>query len=269
MAVYRNIKISYWQTSFVLKLTPEEKFFYMYLFTNSKTSQCGVYGLPIRVIEFETGYNNETVIKLLNRFIEYKKIEYDFENEEIYIKNWLKHNPIDSNNVFKCVENELSSIKCQKFEKIIKDYLGACKTLDGGFVDPMKKKEKEKEKKESKEETKEETKEKEKFAEFVEMTKAENEKLIQDYGKEVVNESIDLLNNYKGSSGTKYKSDYHAMKNWVIKEVQKRLNNKSSSPPHWQKSGMQTLQELAEKYKKEEIAGNEYNGDVIDIGGSG
>ncbi|WP_276329824.1 hypothetical protein [Clostridium sporogenes] len=41
--------------------------------SNTKTSQCGVYELPLRVIEMETGYNRETVIKLIKRFIDYKK----------------------------------------------------------------------------------------------------------------------------------------------------------------------------------------------------
>lgn len=74
MAVYRHIHIDYWQDGFVLDLTPEEKYFYIYLMTNSKTSQCGIYELPKRIIETETGYNRETVGKLLNRFIDYKKL---------------------------------------------------------------------------------------------------------------------------------------------------------------------------------------------------
>lgn len=38
MAVYRHIHIDYWQDGFVLDLTPEEKYFYIYLMTNSKTA---------------------------------------------------------------------------------------------------------------------------------------------------------------------------------------------------------------------------------------
>ena len=51
MAVYRHIHIDYWQDGFVLDLTPEEKYFYIYLMTNSKTSQCGIYELPKRIIK--------------------------------------------------------------------------------------------------------------------------------------------------------------------------------------------------------------------------
>ncbi|MGL6107972.1 DnaD domain protein [Romboutsia sp.] len=111
MAVYRHIHIDYWQDGFVLDLTPEEKYFYIYLMTNSKTTQCGIYELPKRIIETETGYNRETVEKLLARFEEYGKIVYSEDSKEIFIKNWLKHNKVVSPKVKKCVEKELSNVK--------------------------------------------------------------------------------------------------------------------------------------------------------------
>ena len=111
MAVYRHIHIDYWQDGFVLDLTPEEKYFYIYLMTNSKTSQCGIYELPKRIIETETGYNRETVDKLLNRFIEYKKIRYSKETGEIFLTNCLKHNKISSPKDKKCIYKEIKKIK--------------------------------------------------------------------------------------------------------------------------------------------------------------
>ena len=111
MAVNRHIHIDYWQDGFVLDLTPEEKYFYIYLMTNSKTSQCGIYELPKRIIETETGYNRETVDKLLDRFVEYKKIKYCKETGEIFLINWLKHNRISSPKVRKCIYKELKKIK--------------------------------------------------------------------------------------------------------------------------------------------------------------
>ena len=114
MAVYRHIHINYWQDGFVLDLTPEEKYFYIYLMTNSKTSQCGIYELHRRIIETETGYNRETVEKLLNRFGEYEKIVYCEETQEIFLKNWIKHNKVVSPKVKKCIEKELSNIKSKE-----------------------------------------------------------------------------------------------------------------------------------------------------------
>ena len=87
MAKYRAIQTDFWEDGFVLDLTPEEKYFYLYLLSNSRTTQCGCYELPYKVIEMQTGYNRETVEKLLQRFIEYEKIEYSANTKEILIKN--------------------------------------------------------------------------------------------------------------------------------------------------------------------------------------
>ena len=188
MAVYRHIHIDYWQDGFVLDLTPEEKYFYIYLMTNSKTSQCGIYELPKRIIETETGYNRETVDKLLNRFIDYKKIVYCEETREVFLMNWRKHNKIVSPKVKKCVYEELKKIKSMDMVNLFfKQCEGYGYTLDKseikinmgmdrvsipipevesnfeyGYVEKEKEKQKEKEKKEEKEKEKKEEKEKEK-----------------------------------------------------------------------------------------------------------
>ena len=181
MAVYSHIHIDYWQDGFVLDLTPEEKYFYIYLMTNSKTSQCGIYELPKRIIETETGYNRETVDKLLNRFIDYKKIVYCEETREVFLMNWIKHNKIVSPKVKKCVYEELKKIKSMDMVNLFfKQCEGYGYTLDKseikinmgmdrvsipipevesnfeyGYVEKEKEKQKEKEKKEEKEKEKE------------------------------------------------------------------------------------------------------------------
>jgi hypothetical protein len=111
MAVYRQIQTSFWQDDFVLNLTPEEKYFYLYLLTNSKTKQCGVYQLPMPIIIVETGYNQETVEKLMRRFIDYGKIIYSVKTREIGIINWPKYNPMESPKTKACVIKELKEIK--------------------------------------------------------------------------------------------------------------------------------------------------------------
>src|ERR1017187_7130822 len=111
MAIYRQIQTTFWQDDFILNLTPEEKYFYLFLLTNSKTKQCGIYQLPIQVIVFETGYNQETVDKLLKRFIEYGKILYNAKTHEIGIVNWPKYNPMESPKTKACVNKELKEVK--------------------------------------------------------------------------------------------------------------------------------------------------------------
>ncbi|PES96708.1 hypothetical protein CN491_09075 [Bacillus cereus] len=115
MAVYRNVRVNFWQDEFILDLTPEERYFYIYLLTGTKTKQCGIYILPKRLAELETGYSMETVEELLNRFVEYGKILYDTETKELYITNWLRYNPILNTNVEKCVLRELKAVKSKEF----------------------------------------------------------------------------------------------------------------------------------------------------------
>ena len=116
--------------------------------TNSKTTQCGIYELPKRVVEFETGYNAETVDKLLQRFTEYGKILYCNENKEIILLNWIKYNGSNSPKVKRCVEKELKAVKTDAF---VKKYISL--SIQYGYsmdTQPQKEKEKEKEKEEKK-----------------------------------------------------------------------------------------------------------------------
>lgn len=64
-----------------------------------------------------------------------------------------------------------------------------------------------------------------KYAEFVEMKSEEYDRLILDHGEIMTKKFITALDNYKGSSGKKYKSDYRAILSWVIEKVK---NNPTS-----------------------------------------
>ena len=123
MAIYRQVYITFWQDPFIMELTPEEKYFYLYLMTNSKTKQCGCYELPKKIMEFETGYNRETVDKLIDRFVEYGKIKYDDKTNEILLMNWHKYNSSRSPKIAACIENELTYVKCVAFKKYCIDTL--------------------------------------------------------------------------------------------------------------------------------------------------
>lgn len=160
MAKYRQVYVEFWQDGFVLDLTPEEKYFYIYLMTNSKTSQCGIYELPKRVIETETGYNRETVEKLLQRFVEYGKIKYDHTTKEIMILNWIKYNSIKSPKVIACIKKELETIKNVGFIRelliLAKQYGYPIDTLSKDYGEEEEREEEEEEEEEREEEGEEE-----------------------------------------------------------------------------------------------------------------
>jgi DnaD/phage-associated family protein len=152
LAKFRQVHVEFWQDGFVLDLTPEEKYFYIYLMTNSKTSQCGIYELPKRIIETETGYNRETVDKLLQRFIDYGKILYDEFTKELMLVNWVKYNSIKSPKTMACIEKELKTIKNQQF---LYAFYTLCKEyrypINTPYIDLGEEEEKEEEEEEEKE----------------------------------------------------------------------------------------------------------------------
>lgn len=170
MAKYRQVQVDFWQDGFILDLTPEEKYFYIYLMTNSKTTQCGIYELPKRIMETETGYNRETVEKLLKRFVDYGKILYDDKTKEIMIINWIKYNWINSVKVLSLINKELQSVKSTEFIRI---FINKC--VEYGYrIDTLtidlgeeREKEREKEREEEQQQEKEEEKEKDDVREII------------------------------------------------------------------------------------------------------
>lgn len=55
-----------------------------------------------------------------------------------------------------------------------------------------------------------------KYADCVTLTRDEYAKLCETYGEDPAKRMIEILDNYKGSKGKKYKSDYKAILNWVV-----------------------------------------------------
>lgn len=75
-----------------------------------------------------------------------------------------------------------------------------------------------------------------KYADEVQMTESEHEKLVQDFGPADTDELVDILNNYKGATGKKYKSDYLAIRNWVVDRL-KEKRQKENKNGNNQRSG--------------------------------
>lgn len=64
---------------------------------------------------------------------------------------------------------------------------------------------------------------KEQFGEFVKMTEEEHQKLLEEYGPEMTARMIEVLDNYKGSKGKTYQSDYRAILSWVRDRVKEEF----------------------------------------------
>lgn len=93
MVVKRIVDTRFWEDSQVLdNYSVEDKYFLLYLMTNPRSSQVGIYALPKKVISFDTGYTVEVINVLIDRFSNtYKNILYSYDTQEIALLNSLKY----------------------------------------------------------------------------------------------------------------------------------------------------------------------------------
>ena len=120
---YRNVSQSFWTDSKIDdEFTPEEKYFFLYLLTNPHTSVCGCYEISMKQMERETGYNCDTVSRLISRMQDvHKVIRYDDQTKEVLIVNWPKYNWTKSEKLISAVVAAAEHIKSKEFKKHIFD----------------------------------------------------------------------------------------------------------------------------------------------------
>lgn len=121
MAIYRNISMGFWTDPKVVDdFTPEDKYFYIYVLTNPHTNLCGCYEVSIKQMVDETGYNADTIQRLLNRFRDvHKVLEYCNDTKELLLYRWCKYNWTSSHKLDKPLEKEIKAVKSKRFREYI------------------------------------------------------------------------------------------------------------------------------------------------------
>lgn len=71
-----------------------------------------------------------------------------------------------------------------------------------------------------------------KFADFVSLTNDEHSSLVAKLGEDGAKRCIEILDNYKGSTGRKYKSDYRTILNWVVQRYEEEQQRKKQQDKH-------------------------------------
>lgn len=124
MAIFRKIHTSFWSDPFIQDLDNDHRLFYLYLLTNEKTKQCGIYEISKKQMAFELGYSIDRVSKLLAYFIKTGKILYSESTKEIALKNWMKYNGSTSPKVVSCINSELKQVK----DRVLIEYVNGIYT---------------------------------------------------------------------------------------------------------------------------------------------
>src|SRR5699024_8930708 len=112
--VKRIVETSFWTDMQVIdQYSVEDKFFYLYLLTNEKSTQIGIYPLPKKVMSFETGFTTDVIQVLIERFSKnYDKILYSEKTQEITLLESLQFSILSGGKPVKdLLEREISNVK--------------------------------------------------------------------------------------------------------------------------------------------------------------
>lgn len=110
---YSKIERSFWETDEARELTPEEKYFWMYLQTNANVNTLGCYAFRMRKAVDETGYNKDTLEKLLDIMIQRGMILYDATTREVFLLHWGKTNWNRQTATLRAMKADLKEIRSE------------------------------------------------------------------------------------------------------------------------------------------------------------
>lgn len=131
MAIYRSIRIAFWtDTKIVDEFTPEDRYFYLYLFTNPHTNLAGCYELSLKQAAVELGYDITAIKSLIKRFDEvHQVVKYSEATREILLLNWHKYNWTSSEKFRKPLEEEIGQIKDGAFRTYLMSIFNGSDTV--------------------------------------------------------------------------------------------------------------------------------------------
>ena len=121
---YRMVRTDFWNNPIISEeMTPEDRYFYLYLLTNPHTTQIGIYRITKKQMAFDLGYSIESVHSLIERFtLHHKLICYNPETRELAIKNWGKENLHKGGKpVMDCIFSELKEVEDHSLIQYVSD----------------------------------------------------------------------------------------------------------------------------------------------------
>ena len=121
---FRKIHDNFWTDPDVEEMTPEQKYFYLYLLTNPSVNQLGLYELTIRRASFETGYSMDSVSILFQYFIDTGKIIVSDKTNEILVVKFYHYNKSNSPKLQAHINQLLRQVK----DKVLIQYIYSMNT---------------------------------------------------------------------------------------------------------------------------------------------
>lgn len=123
MKGFTKIERSFWETDEARDMTPEEKYFWMYLQTNSNVNTLGCYPFRMRKAIDETGYNKETLEKLLIRMVEVGRIIYDKNTMEVFLLHFRNSSWNKKTAAVRAINSDLKEVESAELREWLLEML--------------------------------------------------------------------------------------------------------------------------------------------------
>lgn len=121
MAIYRNVSMTFWTDSKVSDdFSSDDRYVYLYLFTNPHSNLCGCYEVSYRQMAYETGLDIKKVKAVIRRLQEvHNVIRYDECTKEVLLLNWHKYNWTSSEKFRRPLKAEIDNVKVASFRNYL------------------------------------------------------------------------------------------------------------------------------------------------------
>lgn len=216
---YRMMDTDFFGDRKVRIMSRNAKLLYTYIVLGKDGNISGCFEMCLQVAAFDLGLTMEEAKDAIEEIIKIGCIDYDYETEEVLVKNFCKYNWSKSQLTIKGIKRGIEKIHNKSFKAFVIEKL---KNLEGETDE-----EPEKEEDPEPEEPKSEPKEKEKrhhrgtFAKKVMLSDSEMQKLSDRMGETKRDEMIDVLDRYIATHNVRYSNHYLVIINWYEKDHRK------------------------------------------------
>jgi len=141
VARYRSVYVEIWDDPDFQKYSPSAKLVFIYLFTNYKIGESGIYIITPETIARATGVGKKTVEKLLASIGEHgrcaglKNVFYDWDNYAVFLAKYRIYNAGGNPAVVaKAIENERGKVDSPLWGLFDKYYSRVGQPLRNGYI---------------------------------------------------------------------------------------------------------------------------------------
>ena len=132
--MFTKIDARLWSDECYLKLSDDGKLLFVYILSCHHRNMIGIYSLPIPYGSFDLNWTIERFTKGLDELSSKGFIKYNNKTHIVFIKNFLKYNPLENPNQVKGAIKALDTIPTNAIDRELVEYL---KTVEKPFLEPL------------------------------------------------------------------------------------------------------------------------------------